>query len=125
MRVVVDGLAHTYRRHRVLDRIDVEFGPGILGLLGPNGAGKTTLLRLLSGILKPRVGRIRAGGHDLRTRSGRRALRGKLGYLPQVAELPADMSPRSFLEYTGILKAIADPRERRRQAGELISSLDE
>ncbi|MBB6174715.1 ABC-type multidrug transport system ATPase subunit [Nocardiopsis mwathae] len=123
MRLVVEGLAHTYRRHRVLDRVDVEFGPGILGLLGPNGAGKTTLLRLLSGVLTPRVGRIRVGGHDLRTRSGRRALRRELGYLPQAAELPADMSPRAFLDYAGLLKAVADPAERRRQADDLIGRL--
>lgn len=123
MRVVITGASHTYRRRRVLDRVDLDFGPGVLGLLGPNGAGKTTLLRLLAGVLRPRTGRIEAGGHDLRTRQGRRALRRELGYLPQDAALPPDLSPRGFLDYVGVLKGMADPRERRRQTTDLIERL--
>jgi lipopolysaccharide transport system ATP-binding protein len=33
-----------------------------LGLIGPNGAGKTTLLRMLSGVIKPDIGRIQIHG---------------------------------------------------------------
>lgn len=123
MRVTVSGLRHSYRRRRVLDGVDAEFGPGVLGLLGPNGAGKTTLLRLLAGVLRPRTGRIEAGGYDLRTRTGRRALRGELGYLPQDTALPPEMSPRAFLDYAGLLKGMAEPRQRRTQAAELIERL--
>jgi ABC-type multidrug transport system ATPase subunit len=123
MRVVISGLFHTYRNRRVLEGVDAEFGPGVLGLLGPNGAGKTTLLRLLAGVLRPRRGLIEAGGHDLRTRGGRRGLRRELGYLPQEAALPPDMTPRDFLDYAGLLKGMADPRERRHQTGELIQRL--
>ncbi|PSL00226.1 ABC-type multidrug transport system ATPase subunit [Murinocardiopsis flavida] len=123
MRVVVAGLVHAYRRRRVLDGVDAEFGPGVVGLLGPNGAGKTTLLRLLAGVLRPRTGRVEAGGHDLRTGGGRRALRRELGYLPQEAALPPDMSPRGFLDYAGLLKGMADPGERHDQAAGLIERL--
>ena len=37
-------------------------GGETLGMIGPNGAGKTTLLRMLTGLIKPDVGRIRIFG---------------------------------------------------------------
>ncbi len=43
----------------VLDRVDLEAGPGcVLGVTGPAGAGKTTLLHVLSGILTPTEGTV-------------------------------------------------------------------
>ncbi len=37
----------------------------IVGLIGPNGAGKTTLFALISGFLKPDLGRVRFRGEDI------------------------------------------------------------
>jgi ABC-type polysaccharide/polyol phosphate transport system, ATPase component len=37
-------------------------GGETLGMIGPNGAGKTTLLRMLNGLIKPDVGRIKIFG---------------------------------------------------------------
>ena len=42
----------------------VEAGEAV-GVVGPNGAGKTTLLRVISGLLRPRAGRLRYAGQDL------------------------------------------------------------
>lgn len=39
------------------------------GLIGPNGAGKTTLFNVLSGLVRPRAGRVHLGDHDV-TQSG-------------------------------------------------------
>ncbi|MCP4695059.1 MAG: ABC transporter ATP-binding protein [Desulfobacterales bacterium] len=46
-------------RTRVLEDVDLQVGHGeIVALIGANGAGKTSLLRTISGLLRPREGRI-------------------------------------------------------------------
>jgi ABC-2 type transport system ATP-binding protein len=37
----------------------------IFGLLGPNGAGKSTTIKMLVGLIKPDLGRIMVGGHEI------------------------------------------------------------
>jgi branched-chain amino acid transport system ATP-binding protein len=56
----VDGI-HVYRgRTHVLKGISLDVARGeIVALIGANGAGKTTLLKTLSGLLRPKQGRIR------------------------------------------------------------------
>ena len=49
-----------------LKRLDVEWRDGgAHALLGPSGCGKTTLLNLVSGLLRPREGRILFDGEDV------------------------------------------------------------
>ncbi len=51
---------------RALKGITLEIGEGeLVALLGGNGAGKSTTLMTISGILRPRTGRITFDGHDL------------------------------------------------------------
>lgn len=73
----LSGLSLSRGAVPVLDRIDLDVGPGeFVGLLGPNGAGKTTLLRAALGLL-PTTGRssLAALAPDARAR--------KAAYLPQ------------------------------------------
>ncbi len=52
-------------RHELwaLQDLNLEVAPGeTVGVLGQNGAGKTTLLRLLAGVTRPTVGRVRVEG---------------------------------------------------------------
>jgi ABC-type branched-subunit amino acid transport system ATPase component len=57
-------------------RIRVPQG-GAVGLVGPNGAGKTTLFGVLSGLIRPRSGRVRLNGVDVTSKSPQ--ARAKLG----------------------------------------------
>jgi ABC-type branched-subunit amino acid transport system ATPase component len=51
-----------------LDAVSLSAPPDrIVGLLGPNGAGKTTLFGVLSGLLRPRAGRVLMSGDDVTT----------------------------------------------------------
>ncbi|MGO1507637.1 MAG: ABC transporter ATP-binding protein [Microbacterium sp.] len=73
----------------ILERVSLELEPGtVTGLVGASGAGKTALALAFLGHLSPGLlrqgGEVRVAGHDPLTRSGRRAIRGRLAaYLPQ------------------------------------------
>lgn len=48
---------------RVLDQIDLDVAPGeMVGFVGVNGAGKTSLLKVISGLVAPSGGEVRASG---------------------------------------------------------------
>jgi branched-chain amino acid transport system ATP-binding protein len=60
---------HTYYGHvHALKGIDLEVNEGeIVCLIGANGAGKSTTLRTISGLVRPREGRILLGGEPIET----------------------------------------------------------
>lgn len=120
----IAGLAKTYGRgkkaFRALRGIDLEIPSGMFGLLGPNGAGKTTLMRILAGIVNPSEGTLRVAGHDLRTESGKRAMKSVLGYLPQELGMYGELSAAQFVDYMAILKGLDEPRERARRVAEVL-----
>jgi len=50
----------------VLQGLDLEVERGsITCIVGPNGAGKSTVLRTLSGLLRPRLGKVELEGTDI------------------------------------------------------------
>src|SRR5438094_9181681 len=64
--IEVDRLTKRFGTFTAVDHVSFSVGKGsIFGFLGPNGSGKTTLIRMLCGILEPRDGTARIGGHDI------------------------------------------------------------
>ena len=62
----VEALEAGYGAFQVLFGIDLSVAAGeVVALLGANGAGKTTFNRALSGLVRPRAGRVRFGGVDI------------------------------------------------------------
>lgn len=54
-----------YRTVRAVDDITFTIAPGeMVGYIGPNGAGKSTSIKMLTGILMPTSGLVRANGFD-------------------------------------------------------------
>jgi len=66
--------------------LDVEEG-GITCIVGPNGAGKSTVLRVVSGLLHPRLGRIRFRGSSIVGLSTQTILRRGIVQVPQERSL--------------------------------------
>jgi len=76
--------------------VTVELGAGAHGLLGPNGAGKTTLLGLVTGQLRPTMGRVRVFG--ARPFANARVLR-RIGFCPAADLTERRATPRDWVGY--------------------------
>ena len=62
----VEALEVAYGKIQALWGISLEIPAGeIVAVVGANGAGKTTMLKTLSGLLRPKAGRIVLDGHGL------------------------------------------------------------
>ena len=83
--------------------LEVNAGEAVL-LVGRNGAGKTTLLRIATGFLDPDAGRVTIDGIDV-ARDRQRA-QAKLGYLPEHAPAPAELTVRAHLVSRARLKGV-------------------
>jgi branched-chain amino acid transport system ATP-binding protein len=82
--LAVEGLVAGYGEVTALDGVTVTAAAGgITAVLGANGAGKTTLLRAVSGMIKPRRGRILLAAHDVAGRSPEQIVRAGIAHVPE------------------------------------------
>jgi len=82
--LAVEELVAGYGGVIALDRVSISAGTAaITAVLGANGAGKTTLLRAVSGMIRPRRGRIRLDGTDLAGRNPEQMVRAGIAHVPE------------------------------------------
>jgi ABC-2 type transport system ATP-binding protein len=90
--ITVTGLTRRYGRRAALDGVSFSVARGTLcALCGGNGAGKTTLLRVLAGYLDADGGRVTLEGGA------------KLGYLPEGAPLPPELTVAEYVRHRAAL----------------------
>jgi branched-chain amino acid transport system ATP-binding protein len=82
--LAVEGLVAGYGEVVALDEVTVTAGVSVItAVLGANGAGKTTLLRAVSGLIKPRRGRVLLDGTDVAGRSPEQIVRAGIAHVPE------------------------------------------
>lgn len=93
-----------------LDDVSLHVPEGsTVGLVGPNGAGKTTLFGVLSGLLRPKAGRVTMSGVDVTRRSPQHRARKGLSRTFQRMELFTELTVR---EHLVLARRVNDGRER-------------
>jgi branched-chain amino acid transport system ATP-binding protein len=108
----ISGLRVAYGDVQALWGVDVEVPAGrIVALLGANGAGKTTTLRTVSGLVRPRAGRIRFDGRDVTGLAPHAIVGLGLGHIPEGRRLWPGMTVQDNLDL-GAFPARARPATR-------------
>ncbi len=90
------GVTKLYGTVIGVNDVTVDLGGGAYGLLGPNGAGKTTFLGLVTGQLRPSMGKVRVFGE--RPFCNARVLR-RIGLCPSSDITERSATAREWVRY--------------------------
>jgi branched-chain amino acid transport system ATP-binding protein len=105
----VQDLVAGYGLTRVLEGVSLQVGAGeIVAVLGSNGAGKTTLNMVISGLVRPRGGRIAFEGRDITGRSAAEIVSLGLIQVPEGRKIFPNLSVRENLELGSYRRAKAN-----------------
>jgi Cu-processing system ATP-binding protein len=103
------NVSKSFGRLRVLDELSLSIKPRrITGLIGPNAAGKTTLAKIILGLTKSDSGTISFDGASIGSDDGYRS---RIGYMPQMARYPENLSPRELIDMLTDLRRSAAPAD--------------
>lgn len=89
------GIRKRFGRLQVLDGVDAVVASGrVTAIVGPNAAGKSTLIKCVLGLVRPDEGQIGVLGEPVGTDPGYRR---RIGYMPQGAPFPENLTGREIL----------------------------
>ena len=101
--IKIRDLRKSYGPKAVLHGIDLEIAPGqVVGYIGGNGAGKSTTIRILAGLDKDFTGNVEVFGYDVK--NDPMAVKRRIGYIPEAAEIYELLTPSEFYELVGGLQ---------------------
>ena len=96
--LAVEEVVAGYGGVLALQNVSITVRPAtITAVLGANGAGKTTLLRAISGVIRPRRGRVLVGGQDLTGRSAEDMARSGVAHVPEGQGVIAELTVQENL----------------------------
>lgn len=101
-------VAVRFGRLDALAGLDLALSAGEVTLLaGPNGAGKSTLIRVLLGLVRPDRGQVVVDGASVKVD---RALKARLGYLPESVAFSDALTGREVLAFFARARGVAKER---------------
>ncbi len=107
--VEVKNLTKRYGKTTAVDNISFSVENGeVLGFLGPNGAGKSTTMNIITGYISSSSGTVTVDGDEILRDP--KAVKKKIGYLPEIPPLYVDMTVRKYLEFMFDLKKVKLPK---------------
>lgn len=110
------GVRKRFGRLQVLNGVDLDVARGsVTAIVGPNASGKTTLNRIILGLVRADAGEIMFDGKRL---DGDAAYRARIGYMPQIARFPENLTGRDVMALLRDIRGHGAPRDE-----ELVESL--
>ncbi len=114
--ITMNGISKRFGRVTALDNINLTIPRGLVtAVIGPNASGKTTLNRIILGLVRQDSGVVTVDGEAIGDSPDYRS---KIGYMPQAARYPDNLSAADVFAMLSDLRA--DGRER---DSELIETL--
>ncbi len=117
--ITASNLSKWYGNVLGLNDVSLEIEEGITGLLGPNGAGKSTFMKLITGQMKPNIGRVTVRGRKVWNNP--EVFQG-IGFCPEQDVFYEDVTGWEFL--LGLLRfygyALSEVRERAARALDVV-----
>ena len=105
----IDNINVYYGAIHAIKGISLEVREGeIVTLIGANGAGKSTTLRTISGLLKPKDGKISFLGKDIAGKPAHEIVREGISQVPEGRRIFAEMSVLENLELGAFIRKDAD-----------------
>lgn len=106
--LTVDNINVYYGAIHALKGISVEVKEGeIVTLIGANGAGKSTTLRTISGLLRPKTGRITFEGNDIAAVPAQNIVKMGISQVPEGRRIFAHMTVLENLELGAYIRSDA------------------
>jgi branched-chain amino acid transport system ATP-binding protein len=107
--LTVEDVVAGYGGGPVLDGLSISVRAAtITAVLGANGAGKTTLLRTISGLVRPRRGRIVVGDVNLARRRPEEIARAGVAHVPEGQGVITELTIEENLRLGALIRPAAD-----------------